>query len=288
MLMRTMNDAKSGNRNSKLRWCRFLALSGVLIFCARAAWAQQTGNEVSLRDCINVALQRNVDLQIANEAVEESSALRASALGNVGPKVMVEGNVFRWDKPTNVSFMGEGGSGSTLPPPSPDPYQQALYGLIQGLGTPMTVRDQVTKSISLIVAQPLSQLYAIYLGYQLQDAGHEANQIRSQLSKQETVYRVTEAYLRVLQAKRYVEIAEAGTATVEAHLKQARDFAEAEVIARNDLLKAELAFVNAQGGLVKANAGYSLARAALANVVGKEISAGATFANPFGDTIPEV
>lgn len=281
------------NRRFLPRWhsrsfrCLSLALSGALVLCAHVAWAQSSGESLSLRDCIDLALEGNADIGIAQEAVQESRALRASALGNFGPKVKLDANVLRWDKPTRVSFMDDSGIDLSLLPAPTTPYESITASMLQGFATPIKVRDQVTTSTSVTVAQPVSQLYAIYLGYHLQDAGHQANQIRHRLSRQETVFRVTEAYLRVLQAKRYVEIAEAGVATVEAHLAQARDFAEAGFIGRNDLLKAELALANAQGGLVKARAGESLARQALVFLVGRDIAPDTAFANPPADRIPE-
>jgi multidrug efflux pump subunit AcrB len=68
-------------------------LIAVSIVCSSAS-AQENNNSVSLRNFIKLALQNNVDVQIANEAVEESWALRASAFGNFGPKVKIEGNVY--------------------------------------------------------------------------------------------------------------------------------------------------------------------------------------------------
>ncbi|MBN1652897.1 MAG: hypothetical protein JXA30_03895 [Deltaproteobacteria bacterium] len=120
MLIRSMTNPKSDNKKRYQRFCLSLILSSVFFICARSAFARQPDDAalrptsgaqaqptiaaVTLRDCIHIALQRNVDFRIAKEAVEESSALRASALGHFGPKVTVEGNVMRWDEPTNVSF----------------------------------------------------------------------------------------------------------------------------------------------------------------------------------------
>ena len=78
---------------------------------------------------------------------------------------------------------------SQLPPPA-TPYEMGLAEMLAGFGEPITVREQVTKSFSVIVAQPISQLYAIYLAYGLQDEGHEANQIKHRLISKAVLLRM--------------------------------------------------------------------------------------------------
>ena len=270
---------------------RFAALTALAlaVLGASAARAAEPGATLQLQHCIDLALKNNVDVQIAQEAVEESRALRAAALSNAGPRVRLEGNLIRWNEPFKISFFGSGGGGvdpSQVPPPT-TPYEMIVAGMLQGLGQPFEVRGQTTKSLSVTIAQPVSQLFSIFLAYGLQDEGYEASQLRHELSRREAHYRVTEAFLRVLQTKRLVAIAEGGLSTVDAHLAQAKKFYEAELIGRNDLLKAELGLANARGGQVQAKAQYALALANLSNLTGERISPEAAFEDPFGNEVPE-
>ena len=267
---------------SKLFASSIIALSALW---SRQAPAQKAvGDSLSMEQCVDLALKNNVDILTAKEQISESIAQKKSARGNFGPKIKLEGNVMRWDSPSEVSFFGSGGIDPTSLPPPATPYEEVLAGMMQSLGGEMTVREQTTWSVSAVIAQPLTPLYAIYLSYHLQDLGREASEIKHVMTQRNTVYEVRVSYLRILQARQYVAIAQDGVSQVQAHVDQAKKFFNANVIGRNDLLKAELGLANAKNGLIQASAGFSLARAGLANLIGMDIPENTTFDSPFGVT----
>jgi len=225
-----------------------------LLFAAGSSFAQ--GNypaslsteTLSLKKCLEIASQNNQDLERAKSVTAEMDAERRVARGRFGPVVRLEANNVNWDSPFGVAI--------DLP--------------IPGMTTTpeIAIRDRNTTQYSATVIQPVTGLWTAYAGYKAQASALKASQYQEKATKNDVIFAVTDAYIQALEAQRMVSIAESGFKTIEAHTAKARRFFDNKLIARNDVLEAEVRKAEAEGQLVQAQGGARLARANLAYQIG--------------------
>lgn len=98
--------------------------------------------------------------------------------------------------------------------------------------------------------------------------GYEASRQNEEQVRQEVLLRVRSAYLNLLKAERLWEVAQQSLEQTRAHLKVAQAMFEAGVVARFDVLRAEVEVQNAEERLLQAENGVALAKAALNNAMG--------------------
>lgn len=198
---------------------------------------------MTLEECVRMALERNADIAGANAEVDASRAARASIAGNFGPRVQVEGNILRWEDAYEIPL---------APPPAP----------------PMTVRDELTSSLTVRVVQPITALAAIYEGFRVRDLGVDVARVRRDVVRRDTVFAATEAYFRLLQAQKLAEVSRTSVEQVQAQLDRAKRFETQGVLARNDVLRAEIALAAVKQRQISAEGQVSLASSRLAMAVG--------------------
>jgi outer membrane protein TolC len=116
--------------------------------------------------------------------------------------------------------------------------------------------------------QPVTGLQAAraeYRGLQFgeQAAGHDAKAARKEL-----ILTVTEAYLKALQAAQVQRLTELSVEQIEAHVRRARNFQEHGLLARNEVLEAEVRLAEARYKLAQTRGDGRLARSNLAFEIG--------------------
>ncbi|MEW4529107.1 TolC family protein [Maioricimonas sp. JC845] len=84
---------------------------------------------------------------------------------------------------------------------------------------------------------------------------------------------VAEAFIAVLRAGRLEEVARASVETYQAHLKDVQDLFDEGVVARNDVLAAEVAAAQAREQLIRARNGLDLARSNYNRLLGRPLDA---------------
>ena len=130
-------------------------------------------------------------------------------------------------------------------------------------------RPQWTWSVGVTLAQPIGALWTIYEGNQLAKLGIDVAEIKRKAARRDVSYQVTEAYYRVLQARRMAEVAAKSVEQITAQVTRARSFFERGVVARNDVLRAELGLAAAKQRLIQAKGGVTLATGRLATLMGR-------------------
>jgi len=232
-----------------------ILIIGIIVMLHLAAvpsWPQvnrsspESAGTFSLKACIEIASRNNQDIERARLATVEMEAERKSARGKFGPAVRLEANNVNWDSPFGVAV--------DLPGLTPAPV--------------IAIRERNTTQYSASVIQPLTGLWTVYAGYKAQAWALEASQFQEKATHHDVIFAVTDAYLQALEARRTVSIAESGLKTIEAHTAKARRFFENKLIARNDVLEAEVRKAEAQSRLISAQGGARLARANLAFQMG--------------------
>lgn len=154
-----------------------------------------------------------------------------------------------------------------------DRFQETTFDL--GLG-PQTMTVPTMKkyqySTGLQVAQPLFTGGAIYYSRKQAQGGVGIAQEQLEGTKQDVALGAAQAYYSVLQAQQLLAVAESTEEAMAAHRKTAKDFYEAGVVAKVDLLQAEVRLAEAQQGVIKAKNALETAKSAFNNSLGRDIS----------------
>jgi outer membrane protein TolC len=99
--------------------------------------------------------------------------------------------------------------------------------------------------------------------------GIDVAEIKRKTARRDIAYQVTEAYYRLLEAKRMAEVAEKSVEQVASQVTLAQAFFAQGTVARNDVLRAQLGLAAAQQRLIQAKGGVTLAQGRLATVMGR-------------------
>jgi outer membrane protein TolC len=227
---------------------------------------------MTLAKCIDVALQGNPDITSANLEVDATTAQSKSARGAFGPRLHLDAGIQRWDSPLSANFadmlipvvnVGLQNKNGLTPIDKSD-----LTGPLAALAQPIELRAQTTWSASVTLAQPIASLWTINEGYALRKMGVDLAGLQRKATRRDVAFQVTEAYYRVLQAMRLVDVAQKSVENIDAQVKRAQSFYRAGTVGRNDVLRAELGLAAAQQRLIQANGAVVLARGRLATLMG--------------------
>jgi len=220
---------------------------------------------LSLSQAVQLALKHNQEISLADAKWSEAEAKRKSIRGLYGPKLLLEGNLMYWDSALPFSFNPP----SELPA-SLKPFEPLLKDMdkLFDLGN---IRDQLTGQLSVTLAQPLTPLLQIHNAYKATQFLSQAAQIGKENKKQEVAHKVSKQFFQLLQAERMAQVAKTGVDQVEAHLKRAKHFLAAELIGKQQVLKAQLELARAKQRLIQAKTGLALGRSALALLLGFDV-----------------
>jgi outer membrane protein len=198
-------------------------------------------------DCVDLALRGNVDVQTASEDVAVSEAQRKGVRGMLGPKLHVDAYAHEWNSPYNITL------GAAAP------GQPAAV---------FPVRDQFEWNATVTLTQPITSMFALLDAYKVRSLGVDIANVRREVTRRETAFRVVESYYRLVQASKLVEVAEASVEQLTTQLKQSNSFHDNGVVSQDDVLRAQLAVANAQQRLIQARSRVSLEQTRLAVLVG--------------------
>ena len=247
------------------RW--ILLTASVLLMVASPALGQET---VTLQQCLEAASKNNPAISQADSVIESAEAKKKSARGAYGPTLSLDGSVTIWNQETKMSFTGGGDSGfdlSMLPAPS-TPYELLIYGLMQGMSTPMTVQEQVTSQVTLTLVQPITPLWSVYKGNELAQLGIDLAKIQKEQTQRDVAFAVVTAYIGVLQAEAVHLAIKDSLGRVKDQLERMKKLREKELVAPPDVLKVEVALAQVEQAEVQLRNTVELARANLAVQVG--------------------
>jgi outer membrane protein TolC len=216
---------------------------------------------LTLDQCVAAALKNNPEIASADYEVEASFAKKQSAEGAYSPRLRLEAGIQRWNKEISMPLM----KGIVDACPDCAWIPQAK----EALAKPTLLRPQYTWSTSATLAQPIGALWTIKEADTLAGLGVDVAKIQRLQNKQTVAFKVTEAYYRLLQATRMAEIAQKSVEQVTSQVKKAKTFFERGVVARNDLLRANLGLAAAEQRLIQAKGMVILAQGQLATLMGR-------------------
>lgn len=224
---------------------RLVFWTGALALVATGAEAQQT-RTLTFAEAIAIATRQANEVLIARQGTVAAEEKKSSTKAALLPSLSAEGNLIVWPEEQEISLAPAGAPTSTV----------AIPGLV--------VRNQVTASLTLTVAEPLTGLYAIAKAIGLDNRNLEAAKADEAKAELDAANRAGEAFLRILQARAAKEITEKTLSQVEAQLERARSLERGGVLQAVDVLRLESLRAQTKQGLLQAETGTLIAQRALA------------------------
>jgi outer membrane protein len=231
-------------------WASMLAL--LLAVHPAGAGEAAGGSErvFTLRESVLAALDRNWNVKVRKEQINEAEAVKNQAWADFFPKLSTTYGYTRMDERKTT--------------------EPVDLGLFQIPGSVVQVRDNYQWKMT--VTQPLFTGFALVSTYELGKLGIDEAELQLELEKLDLVLAVKQAYFRILEADRLVEVAEKAVESLQSHVKVASSFHKVGMIPINDLLKAEVELSNAEHDLIQAENAAQLARASFNTILARPIT----------------
>ena len=221
------------------------------VFSATVSAQEGEGEVFTLEKSIQEALDRNWNVKTKKEAIVGAEAVKAQAKADFFPKFSATYSYTRLDEPKTT-----------------DPID---LGIAVMPGSQLALRDNYQWKTT--IKQPLFTGFALLSTYELGKLGIDEAELALELEKLDIALQVKQAYFRVLEADRGVEVAEKAVESLRSHVKVARSFYKVGMIPINDVLKAEVELSNAEHDLIKAENMAKITRASFNTVLARSINA---------------
>lgn len=212
--------------------------------------AQENNNFYTLERGVKEALDNNWEIRTKKERIDEASYVNKQAKADFLPKFSTTYGYTRLDEVTTTQPV-------TLAP-----------GIVIPSKRTNTQDNYQWKSS---VKQPLFTGFALLSAYELSKLGIDRSETDLALEILDLTLKVKEAYFKILEMDKAVDVAQKAVESIGSHVRVARSFYEVGIIPVNDLLMAEVQLANAQQNLVKAQHASSLARHAFNNILSRSI-----------------
>ena len=223
----------------------FFFVAAVLMLTAVELEAE-TGEKAPLltvEESIQIALERNFDIQVAREEVQAALHRQKEATTAFLPSLKGE---------YSYRYLSE------------VPY--AVFD-----GRKIDFADQEQYHFTGTIEQPLFTGFATLSSYQLAKLGLNLAEIQLARARLDLILQVREAYFGILSAEKIHEVAEQSVQQLEAQLKVAQDFYEVGMSPKIDVLEAEVRLAEAQQQLIRAANDLRLAKAGFNTILRRPI-----------------
>lgn len=216
-----------------------LKLAGIILLMAFTSAQAQVKRPLSLPEAIDLSIRNSHSLKSSQARIEEATAALREATEKKLPDAKVSGAYMRlnsanFDLKTKSNSGGSGSSGE-----SPK-VSQAMYGILNAslpIYTGGKIRYGIESSRYLAEAAKL-------------DADHE---------KEEVIQNTIEAYINLYKAKAAVDLVKDNLAQAQQRVNDFSNLEKNGLLARNDLLKAELQASNTELTLLDVQNNWQLA-----------------------------
>ena len=206
---------------------------------------QMTAQEkktLSLNEAIDLGLQNSKLLKINQAKIEEATAATKEAVEKRLPDAKASASYLRVNA-VNVELKtkgNSGGSGGTTPPVEQPKVSQALYGLMN-------------------VSLPIYTGGKIRYGIESSKFLEKAAMLDAQSDKDEVIQNTIEAFANLFKAKTAVRLVQENLNEAQQRTKELTGMEKNGLLARNDLLKAQLRESNMEYNLSDAENSWQLA-----------------------------
>lgn len=260
------------------------------ILLAFAITISSDDKSLTLDECLIMALKNNPAIQAAKYGSDSATYKRRAATANFLPVFKAEyAHTWLDEQPT---FEIPAQPGRTIPGGTqditldlssigfPSVTVPVTFPDTKVAGSPamqMPAGDDEIESVTVSVTQPIFTGGAITSGYKLAKMQEEISTMQLADVAGEIVYRTRLTFYQILKAREFVKVAAKAVEMGESLRKRTQDFYDVGMIAKNQLLEAEVNLAQMKQNQTMAQTGYDLARTGLAILIGFE-----------GDGMPEV
>lgn len=247
-----------------------VALSFIMI-CV-TTYAQQefpkevlSSGKLTLEECREMAIENNVDNNIAKEHINVADFKVAAYKTNYLPKISATGLYLY-----NDATFGRTISGGPLPTFMPDGVGGVLPdgGFAFMPDIPLELKVSDTYNASVKVEQPIYTGGKIATAYKMAQKGREIAQANVALSEVEVIVLSDEAYWNSVKAKALIESAIQYKETLQELHRMVQNAVEVGMTHRKDLLSVQVKMNEAELNLTRAQNGYRLAIMNLNHIIG--------------------
>lgn len=181
----------------------------------------------------------------------------------------------------SLDFSGSYRRQSTVPEirisPISLPFGAGVYSPFPGGAMQMGTLDNF--DFRLTVSQPLFTGFRLSQKVAASRANQEGKTEELRRQRSELIGQVEKAYGQVLKTARYVDIARSSRDQVGAHVRDVKKMVEQGLLKKEEVLKAEVRFSEAELAIVQAENGHRMSRAVLENLLAAKLPAAVTFSD---------
>ena len=222
---------------------------------------------LTLDEAIEIVLRENPLSKIASEGVMAAEQGRMAARSEFLPKLKTQ---FQFTSLSEVPQIW-------LPPQPSIPVINTEGSVIGGTvptpSHPLDAGDEQQLAVRTTLEQPLFTGMALLSKYQLAALDKGEAGIQEEGTRQELIYRTHEAYFGVQVAEKLLDVADQAVAQLESHAEVARQFYEAGVIPKNDVLKALVKLADTKQKRIEAVHRLDMARSSFNTLLRRELAA---------------
>ncbi len=262
----------------------FLAVIASTLFCQTKAVAQQ---KLTQNQCREMALNHNKKLQSTKEQHEMAVDMRKSAFTQFLPSFDFTGSYLRMNKQFQILSEDKylpiykfDPSSMTL---KPDLFNIGGQPVVMEDGNPLfnnyafLPKDQLKMGSKNVYLLNMGMMQPIFLGGKLQSIyrtakiNEEITSLNSKLETQEVIYKLDEAFWRVVTVQEKVKVAQEYKKLIDKLVSDLENLKSEGIIINNDVLKAKVKQSEADLMVFKAQNGLKLSKMALCQQVGLPI-----------------
>lgn len=205
-------------------------------FLSLSTYAQET-KSITLNEAIDLGIKNSKQLKTSQAKIEEATAALREAQDKKLPDASVSGSYIRLNSANfNMKTKDNGGGGSNEAPK----VNQAMYGLLN-------------------VSLPIYSGGRIRYGIESASFLQKAAQLDAEEDKDEVVQNIIESFANLFKAKTAVRLMKENLTQSQQRVKDLSNLEKNGLLARNDLLKAELQSSNIESSLLDAENNWQLA-----------------------------
>jgi outer membrane protein TolC len=208
----------------------------LMIWLTGLTWAQEISPPLTLEESIRIALEQNLGLQSAMEGVKGSEFRTKAAWADF---------LARWTGQYSYTWYS-------------DPVSLGVTRVAGFTGSRGQSNDVFNFSTTL--NQPLFAGGAISSNYRLEKMGIDISKANVESIQRDVVLVTREGYFTILRAERFLDVARQAVKQFEAQLEVSKAFFDVGIVAKNDVLQAEVRLANAQQVLVVAESDLAKAK----------------------------
>ena len=221
----------------------------IMIWLAGLASGQEAPPPLTLEESIRIALEQNLGLQSAMEGVKGSQFRTKAAWADF---------LAKWTGLYSYTWYSD--------PVSLGVARVVGFGDVRG-------QSQNVFNFNTVLNQPLFAGGAISANYRLEKLGVDISKTTVESIQRDVVLAAREGYFTILRAEKFVDVGRQAVKQFEAQLEVSKAFFDVGIVAKNDVLQAEVRLANAQQAMVVAETNLAQAKSTFNILLRRKVDA---------------